>query len=70
MSNTQEKKDQYKKDTKEILSDDVAYIRRKFNSALKNLDRNLRRNVSGKMSDISPLNKRKDDQISNKGKEA
>lgn len=54
----------------EILLEVIALVGRKLNNCLKKRDRQWRKNVLDKVSDISPLNKTKDDYKPNKGKGA
>lgn len=70
ISNTEEDEDQC--DSKEILSDVIVFVGRKFNKALKKLDRrcgiNFKDKVSDKFNTISPQCKNKEDDKPNKGK--
>lgn len=63
-SNTEENGNQ----GEEILSEAISLVERKFNKSLRRLDRNSRTNVPNKVSNISPLSKRKDDLKANRGK--
>lgn len=63
VSNTKQDEDQC--DIEEIISDDIAHIGRKFNKALKILDRRQRTNVEDKVPDnfknIGPQHKSKEE---------
>lgn len=64
MSNTKDLEDQ----GGESLLEAITLVGRKFNKALRRLDKNLRTNVPDKVSDISPLNKSKNGHEPNRGK--
>lgn len=66
VSNTGEDEDQ----GEEILLDDIVHVERKFNKALRRLDRKWRRNFQDKVSYISPHDKSIDEDKPNRGKEA
>lgn len=66
VSNSQEDEDQGDKDTEENMSDVIAYVGRKFNKALKNLDKNWRTNVQDIRYHIGPQRKRLEEDRGNK----
>ena len=59
---------EYEDHGEEIISKAIALVERKFNKSLRRLNRNWSTNIPNKVSDISPLNKSKNDHKPNKGK--
>lgn len=62
------KTEEYEDHGEESISKAITLVERKFNKDLIRLDRNWRTNVPYKVSDITPLNKRKNDHKPNRGK--
>lgn len=54
VSNTDKDEDQGEKDIEENFSDAITLVCRKFDNALKDLERKWMTNVSDKVSDIIP----------------
>lgn len=69
VSNIDKDEDQSEKDIKENFSDVTALIDRKFNNALKDLDRKQMINVLDKVCEISQQSKNRDEDKPNRGKE-